>query len=77
MKYASYILFTVLMLLTFSNAGMAQSARSGRGFDYAAHHKTNMKAGAWSKRRMRACRGDMVNLKCNARQSRRYARAGK
>jgi hypothetical protein len=77
MKNVTYILFTLLMLLAFSNAGTAQSTRGGRGFDYAAHNQMNKKAGAWSKRRMKACRGDMANLKCNARQSRRYARAGK
>ncbi len=77
MKRVRAFILSIIMLLTFSNAGMAQSTRSGRGFDYAAHNKMNKKAGAWSKRRMKACRGDMANLKCNARQSRRYARQQK
>jgi hypothetical protein len=36
--------------------------------------RVTRKANRWSKRRMKAAKYDMTNVKCNVRQSRRYAR---
>ena len=50
------------------------SGRKPTGFNYAKHARKNQKAAKFSKKKMHAAKGNMVNVKCNARQSARYAR---
>lgn len=53
----------------------ADSGRKPTGFNYAKHAKKNKKAAKFSQKRMRAAKGNMVNVKCNSRQTARYARS--
>jgi hypothetical protein len=54
-----------------------ESGRKPTGFNYAKHARKNQKAAKFSKKRMRAAKGNMVNVKCNARQTARYARSNR
>jgi hypothetical protein len=63
----------ILMLLALFTSG-ATYAQSQRGFDYKAHAQMNKKAGQWSKRRTKAAKGDMTNIKCSVRATRRATR---
>ena len=65
--------FVLILALIFAVGNVsAQSAKGG--FDYNSHAKMNKKAKRWGERRNKASKGDMTNLKCSPRQSRRYAR---
>jgi hypothetical protein len=71
MKKFIIVLLSAILLLP-SEASLAQS--SPRGFDYQAHAAMNKKAGRWGKRRMKAAKGDVTNVRCSVRSSRRAAR---
>ena len=62
----------LLLLMVFSNDSTAQ--KRTRGFDYAGHHRMNMKAKRWGKHRLKAAKNDQTNLRCSVRTSRRAAR---
>jgi hypothetical protein len=68
------------LLLFVSNPTTVCASDSGRkptGFNYAKHARKNQKAAKFSKKRMRAAKGNMVNVKCNSRQTARYARSNR
>jgi hypothetical protein len=62
----------LLLLMVFSNDSTAQ--KRTKGFDYAGHHRMNMKAKRWGKHRLKAAKNDQTNLRCSVRTSRRAAR---
>jgi hypothetical protein len=62
----------LLLLMVFSNDSVAQ--KRTKGFDYAGHHRMNMKAKRWGKHRFKAANYDQTNLRCSVRTSRRAAR---
>ncbi|MEN9639965.1 MAG: hypothetical protein RLZZ262_1834, partial [Bacteroidota bacterium] len=68
----------VLIIALFSffvpTESMAQKKSKAKGFDYAAHSKTNKKAQRWKMRRSKAAKGDMTNTQCSVRKTRRAAR---
>ena len=71
MKKLIHLGILVVFLLSFlpteaqTRAGQMSSKERAR---------VTRKANRWSKRRMKAANYDMTNVKCNVRQSRRYAR---
>jgi hypothetical protein len=67
-----YRIALFLALIFFAGNSYAQTAK--RGFDYNSHAKMNKKAKRWGEKRNKATKGDMTNLKCSPRESRRYAR---
>lgn len=77
MNKAIGMLMIVLLTFMLPTGTEAQTQKKGKGFDYKQHDHNNQKAKRWAKRRMKASDGDQVNLKCSARQSRRYARKSK
>jgi hypothetical protein len=72
MKRGILLLFLGVFLLSFAPETQAQT-RKGQ-MTSKERQRTNRKASRWSKRRMKAAKYDMTNVKCNTRQSRRYAR---
>jgi Flp pilus assembly protein TadB len=74
MKIWISVWFVAVAFLFQPVEAQAQSRSKEKGFDYKAHKHVNRQAQRWSKHRVKACKGDMLNLKCNARQSRQYAR---
>ena len=75
MKTIIIALTAFLFSLTAPQSVLAEdTGRKPTGFNYAKHARKNQKAAKFSKKRMRAAKGNMVNVKCNARQSAKYAR---
>jgi hypothetical protein len=64
-------LIYILLALFTSGTTFAQSQR---GFDYKAHAQMNKKAHKWGKRRTKAAKGDITNIKCSVRTTRRATR---
>jgi len=67
----------VLILALIFGAGQVNAQTAKKGFDYNSHAKMNKKAKRWGEKRNKASRGDMTNVKCSPRESRRYARKQK
>jgi hypothetical protein len=62
----------LLLMMVFSNDSIGQ--KRSKGYDYAAHHRTNMKAKRWGKHRLKAAKNDQTNVRCSVKTSRRAAR---
>jgi hypothetical protein len=68
-------LLPLLILFVFMLSYQPSSAQtSAKGFDYKSHQKMNKKAARWGKHRMKASKGDQLNLKCSVRKSRQASR---
>ncbi|MDZ4751914.1 MAG: hypothetical protein SGI87_09895 [Flavobacteriales bacterium] len=78
MKTIIISLAVFLFSVTVPQSSFAEDlGRKPSGYNYAKHAKKNQKAAKWSKKRMRAAKGNMINVKCNAHQSARYARGNR
>lgn len=64
------VVFILAVLFSFGS----MHAQSQRGFDYKAHASMNKKAAKWGKRRTKAAKGDITNIKCSVRTTRRATR---
>lgn len=68
-------LIVSLIVVLFAVATMPANAQTRKGrMTQTERSHMNKKSQRWAKKRMRAAKGDLTNVKCTTRQSRRYAR---
>ncbi|MEZ4800617.1 MAG: hypothetical protein R2809_12765 [Flavobacteriales bacterium] len=65
----------IFALLSFFLSAVPASAQTRKGhMTQKERVQMNKKSQRWAKKRMKAAKGDLTNVKCTTRQSRRYAR---
>lgn len=65
----------ILTLLSFFLSAVPAEAQSRKGhMSQKERVQMNKKSQRWAKKRMKAAKGDLTNIKCTTRQSKKYAR---
>ncbi|MDZ4823362.1 MAG: hypothetical protein SH856_07870 [Flavobacteriales bacterium] len=74
----TYIAIFLIAAFSFCNTmGAATPEPPKKGFNYKAHKQMNKKANRWGKKRMKAANYNLLNIKCDAKDSRKYAKRQK